>query len=764
METKTQRELGLYCPCPHDGVEVNRRVWFRDLHGLRAVFVDTTPFYLFERNDEVDYRFCAVQLVEAELASASEICNAFGIARRSFSRIRRLVRKGGIGALVKEPKAAQGRDEKTQQNTPAIVRLYQDEGHSTYQIAALLGISPRTVGRVLKDEGIGRRGYHGKSNQPLLADSQPDREVTDSETVLDAGDVETPVAAVDESREDEEAKHDLPQKTIRQTFAVEVADQEVGDQEVADQELKDGIRDSSKCIPSASHTSATVGASVAVDEVRDAAPIGSSFDTLATPVQATSIPYASPLDRACLKFGLIDEAPVQFESAESVSGAGALLGRALLEENGLLKEARGVYGSLRNCWYGLRPLIWTLLLMAWLRIKKPEQIKSRDPAGLGSLLGLPRTPEVKTIRRKLEEISDRGQAAEFHRRMAQLRAKQHEDELFRLYIDGHVRVYYGQRRIGKTHVTRLNSWERGETDYWVHDSRGEPLLVVRDAANEAFTKVIREQVLPEIRRVIGALRVRVVFDRVGWCKELFQELLSAGFDFMTYRCQPYEPLEESLLQPVTYRLGSEEVVYELAESKFSEEGWPPLRLIAVRRKDGGQTHIVASGRETWQSLEKESSAEEPSAEELAFGMFGRWSQENWFKYMMEEYDLDVLLEYTSEPDDADREVPNPAWRKRDKEVASFRGSLRKAAYALHRLREQAAAATSATSDGKQAESCGACGRCLNCRLSAGEQQVAALESQYALSLQRRRKTPQHIRLGDVSDRARGETKLREQTL
>lgn len=40
--------------------------------------------------------------------------------------------------------------------------------------------------------------------------------------------------------------------------------------------------------------------------------------------------------------GLTEEAPVEFESACSVAGAGALMGLALLGENGLLEVARGV--------------------------------------------------------------------------------------------------------------------------------------------------------------------------------------------------------------------------------------------------------------------------------------------------------------------------------------------------------------------------------------------------------------------------------------
>ena len=51
------------------------------------------------------------------------------------------------------------------------------------------------------------------------------------------------------------------------------------------------------------------------------------------------------------------------------------------------------------------------MVMALVRIKRPEQIKHHDPAGLGRVLGLPRAAEVKTIRRKLNEIAERGPAA-----------------------------------------------------------------------------------------------------------------------------------------------------------------------------------------------------------------------------------------------------------------------------------------------------------------------------------------------------------------
>jgi hypothetical protein len=53
-------------------------------------------------------------------------------------------------------------------------------------------------------------------------------------------------------------------------------------------------------------------------------------------------------------------------------------------------------------------------------------------------------------------------------------------------------------------------------------------------------------------------------------------------------------------------------------------------------------------------------------------MFGRWSQENWLKYAKEQFALDVLVDYQTELDDADRLVPNAEWNRRDRAVRSAR--------------------------------------------------------------------------------------------
>ena len=97
-QTVLVQDLGL----PQDAVDINRRAWLRDLDGNRAVFVDQTPFYCYPLDDATQHRFCAVQLVEAGIAKVHEVCSAFDIQPRTFSRWRTRFRRQGIAGLIAE--------------------------------------------------------------------------------------------------------------------------------------------------------------------------------------------------------------------------------------------------------------------------------------------------------------------------------------------------------------------------------------------------------------------------------------------------------------------------------------------------------------------------------------------------------------------------------------------------------------------------------------------------------------------------------------
>jgi prepilin-type processing-associated H-X9-DG protein len=433
-------------------------------------------------------------------------------------------------------------------------------------------------------------------------------------------------------------------------------------------------------------------------------------------VEATSIAYASPLAQFAARLGLIEEAPVEFTPARDVPMAGVLLGVALLSTTGLMEEARRAYGRLKNGWYGLRATVWMLFVMALLRIKRPEQLKRVDPAALGHVLGLPRVAEVKTIRRKLRELAGRGRAAVFHRRLARRRARQHDDALAYLYVDGHVRAYSGQRKIGKAYVTSRKAVLRAETDYWVNLSNGQPLLVVHAQANERLTQMMKA-VVDEVRAVIGDRRPMIVFDRGGWSKGLFRMLVAEGFDLLTYRKAPLSDWGDERFRERRLKIDGHAVSFNLADGEFQKKGWPRLRCLAVKRKDGRQTQILCSRYDL-----------EPA--ELAYRMFGRWKQENWFKYMREQFALDVLVDYATEPNDPDRLVINPTWRALDKELKAARAELQKAEAAFGRV-----SLSNASSAQRE--------RCVTV--------VEQTRDRYERLCQQRRDTPRRVRLGDVRD-------------
>src|SRR5262245_1737184 len=61
--------------------------------------------------------------------------------------------------------------------------------------------------------------------------------------------------------------------------------------------------------------------------------------------------------------------------------------------------------------------------------------------------------------------------------------------------------------------------------------------------------------------------------------------------------------------------------------------------------------------------------------EVAYRMFERWRQENFFKYMREEFLLDALVDYQIEPEDPTRIIANPERRLLDKEISAARADL-----------------------------------------------------------------------------------------
>jgi hypothetical protein len=376
-------------------------------------------------------------------------------------------------------------------------------------------------------------------------------------------------------------------------------------------------------------------------------------------------PLDRSTDRLLAAMGLLDDALPMFARVENLPRAGVLVAIPGLLASGLLSTAEKIYGSLGPAFYGLRTTLLAYVLLALLRIPRPEALKEYSPGELGRLVGLDRMPEVKTLRRKLARLAALKSSYQLGREIARQRVAERGKVLGFLYIDGHVRAYHGQRTISKAYVTRMHLAAPATTDYWVNDQRGDPLFVVTADTNAALTKMLLP-VLTEVRELLGpGRRSTVVFDRGGWSPKLFRCLLAMGFDILTYRKGRIRRIAESRFSSHHAKLDGRAVKYLLHDQPVRFlQGKLRLRQVTRLTQDGHQTPIVTS---RW----------DLRAIVIAYRMFERWRQENFFKYLREEYLIDALADYQVEPDDPTRLVPNPARKAVDKELRLARAAFAK---------------------------------------------------------------------------------------
>jgi transposase len=367
----------------------------------------------------------------------------------------------------------------------------------------------------------------------------------------------------------------------------------------------------------------------------------------------------------------------RYESGDAIPWAGVLLALPVLRRHRVLEVFSDIYESLGLlAVYGLQTVVMTMVWLALWRVKRPEHLKGLAPWELGRVLGLPRVPEVKTVRRKLAQLADQGQARMVMLALAGERIRQQKELLGYLYVDGHVREYSGQYDLGKTYKMQRHMPVSATTDTWANGGNGEPLFVVTSELNEGLTAMLKP-VLAEARQLAGEdRRITVVFDRGGWSPQLFVDLIRDGFDILTYRKGKTGDLDVASFEERTLTLEGRTTRYWLCDQDevrvgngkqdWGDGGEPrPLLMRQVTRlnpDNGHQTSVLTTRTDL-----------EP--EEVLWRMFARWRQENFFKYMLEEFAIDGLVEYGALPVDSNHDRPNPAYRALTKEIKSLKAHI-----------------------------------------------------------------------------------------
>ena len=170
-------------------------------------------------------------------------------------------------------------------------------------------------------------------------------------------------------------------------------------------------------------------------------------------------------------------------------------------------------------------------------------------------------------------------------------------------------------------------------------------------------------------RSVPQRRLTLVFDREAWSPKSFQRWHTQGSDVITYRKGKQTPWDTQDFRPFSVERNAKSVTYWLAERSVqvipANSKRPAFWMREIRRlcKNGHQTAILT----TRQDL---------SAEVIADRMFARWRQENFFKYMQAEFNLDHLSTYATESADPERMVPNPERRELGEIAQGEKGAAR----------------------------------------------------------------------------------------
>ena len=441
--------------------------------------------------------------------------------------------------------------------------------------------------------------------------------------------------------------------------------------------------------------------------------------------------------RTLASAGLMTEAaPTFVEPAHGVAHGGVLAALPMLLREGLLGAAKRLF-DLPAGFYGLTTILLFVAFMALARVRNPEALRYQAPGEWGAILGLDRCPEPKTLRRKIRLLASAEHTVrDWQSELARTWASEHDDDWATLAVDGHVKVYTGRKgRLPKHFVARQKLCLPASVSYWINALGGAPLLCLHQDLDPKLVKALEHDVVPQLL-ALGVLphaapdltqpqaatpALTLVFDREGWSPDLFQRLARRGIACITWHKnfkgedwpqEQFRTLEVAIHGPA----GTSTSTVDLAEKPIVLRNGLTVRQIRRRLANGRQVPVITTHPQM-------------PMPQVAGAMFSRWSQENFFKYLREQFNLDSLPSHDLEPLDPDLQVVNPVRRALEKTIRQVRSRL---AAARNRRAEALQEQRRDTATGHKDE-------------------AKALAAELDALKQQRADTPAHVRAGDLSE-------------
>ena len=676
---------------PHGSTEITDVLSVVRENGQWVYFLGIQPVFTHDEMDRRSFSMFTAQLVCQGICQQVDIVRTFGVSAISVKRSVKKYRQQGIAAFF-QPRPGRG---------PSVLN---DEVALRAQQLLDCGCSPRQVAEQLslKADTLRKAIQHGRLHQP----SRATRVAPDDSDDTDSDD--------------------------------------------ADSDDADSDPDSSDTVSLDNHVARSKTALARVQATPPVSDKSARGLQDATAADGLGVACTRVLDRVSAALGLLPGgAATQFEPCRDVTFGGVLCALPALTENGLFRHLDQCFQSLGG-YYTTLQVMTLLSFMALCRIKTVEQLQYHPPGELGKLLGLDRVPEVRCLRHKLTALSAGDAPQSWAALLSRDWLEAAPDLAGALYVDGHVRLYHGQQtELPRRYVARQKLCLRGTTDYWVNDALGQPFFVVERPIDHGMLEVLRSDVVPRLLRdmprqptleELAADRYRhrfvILFDREGYSPEFFREMWQTHrIACTTYHKYPKAAWPESEFVPTSVTLPNGETT----ALKLAERGsWIGDRRTGLWVREIRK--LTASGHQT--SLISTAYGQ-PGMRDAA-GLFSRWSQENFFRYAMQHFALDLLSEYgTEQIPGTNRPVVNPARRNLDTQRRSVQSRLtqRRARYAAVTLHPETDPRALPRWERQKAEVVEA---------------IQQLEHELEEVKERQQKTPKHLAWGELPEDAKFE--------
>ena len=309
--------------------------------------------------------------------------------------------------------------------------------------------------------------------------------------------------------------------------------------------------------------------------------------------------------------------------------------------------------------WDVKNLIYTYILYFLMGITNLEQSKVINRKELGCLLGVEEAACTKTLKRNMKDLM----IMDLPERIQDFLVKAYIElgyvEIGNLYYDGHFVPYYGHKNIGKGFFTQRRLAVPGHEQYWANDCKGRPVFFISSYGFSRFPSAIIELTAKALKYMSESnvnKTLQIAFDRGGYNKVLFKKLTEMSVVWSTWKVGVTKGYNETeFLESFVISTEKEEVEYGILYTKHKMSGCDEEidAAVILNKKLNKQITILYSI--------PESAKDSYTPIDAVKFLLNRWKQENFFKYILENQDINQTFGLTEGTDEDEYIVPNPEY-------------------------------------------------------------------------------------------------------